>query len=157
RQEDLSGAVRRVMEGQALDPILGSLRKAFPEDEVLRGSVTRDALLEHLAETYSLSNHLLRNRRAVVGGFSERRLHRHRVVLTEAERAARKQVHDALGTSGELRGAPLAGLLRRLDSSPAAFRAAVPSAPPLPDRDAKQTAFQKLLESIWKEEPSAKV
>jgi ATP-dependent helicase HepA len=63
--------------------------------------------------------------------------------------------------SGFVRGAALAGLLRRLDSSPAAFAQAasgvLPSPPSLPTPDAKYQALRALLAGIWEEEPDAKV
>ena len=63
--------------------------------------------------------------------------------------------------SATIRGAALAGLLRRLDSSPAAFAQAagglLPSPPTLPPRDAKYQALRALLAGIWEDEPDAKV
>ena len=63
--------------------------------------------------------------------------------------------------TGSIRGAALAGLLRRLDSSPAAFSQAasglLSSPPTLPPRDAKYQALRSLLAGIWEEEPEAKV
>jgi len=63
--------------------------------------------------------------------------------------------------SATIRGAALAGLLRRLDSSPAAFAQAasglLPSPPTLPPRDAKYQALCALLAGIWEDEPDAKV
>jgi ATP-dependent helicase HepA len=69
---------------------------------------------------------------------------------------------DAAGTilSGPVRGAALAGLLRRLDSSPAAFAQAakeVAELPALAARDAKYQALRALLQAVWSEEPGAKV
>ncbi|MFP2933362.1 helicase-related protein, partial [Pyxidicoccus sp. 3LG] len=65
-----------------------------------------------------------------------------------------------------LRGAPLGNVLRRLESSPAAFAGAVKANPvfkgkadalKLPTRDAKFVAFLDVLRGIWKSEPAAKV
>ena len=65
---------------------------------------------------------------------------------------------------GPLRGAALAGLLRRLDSSPAAFAQAARAVPAvsglasrLPPRDAKFVALLALLRDVWAREPGAKV
>jgi ATP-dependent helicase HepA len=166
RQEELSSAIRTLLEGKDAAAALRALAKRFPEDERLRGQSSPEAALAHLAETYSLSDHLVRNRRAIVGGFSDRRLHRHLVQLPESERAARTAARDALREVGGLSGAPLATLLRRLDSSPAAFLAALLGTRALaemrpkltlPEKDAKLAAFQSLLASIWAEEPGAKV
>jgi ATP-dependent helicase HepA len=166
QQEELSETLRALLERRDAGAALRGLAERFPEDEVLRSQVSGDVLLAHLAETYSLSDHLVRNRRAIVGGFSERRLHRHRVELPQAERAARTAAREALREVGGLAGAPLATLLRRLDSSPAAFYAALSGARALaglrdqltlPSRDAKLAAFETLLRSIWEDEPKAKV
>jgi ATP-dependent helicase HepA len=166
RQEELSAAVRALLEGEAQGPALQALAARFPDDERLAKPGPQEALLSHLAETYSLSDRLIRNRRAVVGGFSERRLHRHQVTLSEQERAAREQVRQALGTAGGLRGAALSQLLRRLESSPAALEEALEGARALaelrgrlalPRQDAKLEAFWALLERIWKQERGAKV
>ncbi|HZJ56222.1 MAG TPA: helicase-related protein [Myxococcaceae bacterium] len=162
RQEALSRTVRALLEGD--DPeaatAVGALRARFPDDRELAMLTDRDALLAHLAETYSLSEALVRNRRARVGGFSPRRLHRHVVEPPEAELLARDAVMAAV-RAGSVRGAALAGLLRRLDSSPAAFAQAasgvLPSPPSLPERDAKYQALRALLADVWEGEPPAKV
>src|SRR5215467_10717432 len=162
RQEALSRSVRALLEGDDAEgtAAITALRKRFPDDRELATLRDREALLDHLAETYSLSEALIRNRRARVGGFSARRLHRHVVEPPEAELVARDAVLGAV-RSGAVRGAALAGLLRRLDSSPGAFAQAasgVLQAPPsLPARDAKYQALRALLEDIWEDEPEAKV
>jgi len=162
RQEALSRTVRALLEGDDAEgtAAISALRKRFPDDRELATLRDREALLDHLAETYSLSEALIRNRRARVGGFSARRLHRHVVEPPEAELVARDAVLGAV-RSGAVRGAALAGLLRRLDSSPAAFAQAasgVLKAPPvLPARDAKYQALRALLEDVWEAEPEAKV
>ncbi len=162
RQEALSRTVRALLEGD--DPeaaaAVSALRARFPDDPALATLRHRQALLGYLAETYSLSEALIRNRRARVGGFSARRLHRHVVEPPEPERVARDAVLGAVMT-GSIRGAALAGLLRRLDSSPAAFAQAasgvLPAPPVLPERDAKYQALRALLDDIWEDEPEAKV
>ena len=162
RQEALSRTVRALLEGSDAEALtaVGALRGRFPDDPELGNLTDREGLLAHLAETYSLSEALVRNRRARVGGFSARRLHRHVVEPPEAELLARDSVLGAV-RSGSVRGAALAGLLRRLDSSPAAFAQAtsgvLPSPPSLPTRDAKYQALRALLAGIWEEEPDAKV
>jgi ATP-dependent helicase HepA len=163
RQEELSGAVRALLEGGEPAAAVKALAKRFPGDAKLQGLQAREALLEHLAETYSLSERLVRNRRAVVGGFSSRRLHRHPVQLSAGELKTRDAALAALAGSS-LRGAPLANVLRRLESSSAAFAGAVSANPvlkaanlQLPARDAKLTAFLGVLRGIWAQERDAKV
>ena len=164
RQEELSAAVRALLEGsKGAKAAVAALAKRFPEDARLQTLKEPQALLAHLAETYSLSDRLVRNRRAVVGGFSTRRLHRHPVSPTPEELQARDAALDTLA-KGTLRGAPLANVLRRLESSPAAFAGAVRANPALkeadlklPGRDAKFHAFVGVLRDVWKAEPRAKV
>ncbi|WNG33204.1 helicase [Archangium violaceum] len=165
RQEELSAAVRGLLEGKDAAGAVKALAARFPDDPKLKSLKERDALMQHLAETYSLSDRLVRNRRAVVGGFSTRRLHRHPVKLSSEELKTRDAALAALASSN-LRGAPLANLLRRLESSPAAFGealrtnkalASVAGSLKLPSRDAKFSAFQEVLRGIWGSEPNAKV
>ncbi|MCP3100904.1 SNF2-related protein [Myxococcus sp. K15C18031901] len=165
RQEELSAAVRALREGGKPDAAVKALAKRFPGDARLESLKEPEALLQHLAETYSLSDRLVRNRRAVVGGFSTRRLHRHPVTLPAEELKVRDAALAALA-GGSLRGAPLGNVLRRLESSPAAFAGAVKSNPVLkaqadvlrlPSRDAKFGAFLGVLRGVWKAEPAAKV
>src|SRR5262249_24498007 len=152
--------VRALLEGSDAEAAAAvtALRARFPDDPELGTLEDRDAPLDHLAETYSLSEALIRNRRARVGGFSERRLHRHVVEPPEPELVARDAVLAAV-RSRSVRGAALAGLLRRLDSSPAAFAQAaggvLPDPPALPPRDAKYQALRALLQDIWDDEPEA--
>jgi ATP-dependent helicase HepA len=164
RQEELAVAVRGLLEGQAASTAVKKLRAKFPADDALEMLSDGDELLAHLAETYSLSDRLIRNRRAVVGGFSERRLHRHAVTPSKEEQQARDAALAALKADGTLKGAVLAGLLRRLESSPAAFLQAVKGVESLkglehslPARDAKFLAFSKLLKALWSKEKGAKV
>lgn len=166
RQEELSAALRALLEGgKGQAAAVKALAARFPGDEALK-SLKGPALLGHLAETYSLSDRLIRNRRAVVGGFSERHLHRHAVSLSAAEKKAREAALTALREAGTVQGAALSNLLRRLESSPAAFNAAVTSSKALagqaaglklPETDAKLKAFQEVLSAAWKKEPEAKV
>ncbi|HME91493.1 MAG TPA: helicase-related protein, partial [Myxococcaceae bacterium] len=115
---------------------------------------------------YSLSDRLIRNRRSVVGGFARRRFHRHSVEVPAAEQRVRQAALDRLRSSSLLRGAPLAELLRRLESSPAAFQSALRGSKnlaalakelALPARDAKFHAFHQLLARLWESEPQTKV
>lgn len=177
RQEEVSAAVRALLgakegeprargkrrEARELSPLKALVAK-FPQDAKLRSLEDREALLAHLSETYSLSDRLIRNRRAVVGGFAERRLHRHEVELSEAERRSREAALELLRQERTLHGAALANLLRRLESSPAAFLAAARGTKALagkdfrlPERDAKFLAFHRALLAIWRAEPAAKV
>ncbi|MCI0570104.1 MAG: SNF2-related protein [Myxococcaceae bacterium] len=166
RQEELSAAVRALLEGKDVARALKALRARFPEDAVLARVEDRDAALQHLSETYSLSDRLVRNRRAVVGGFSRRVLHRHPVQVGAAEQEARERALEALAREGQLKGAPLANLLRRLESSPAALLSAVRSSPALkaleaglklPLRNGKFQAFLAVLKDVRAREPGAKV
>jgi ATP-dependent helicase HepA len=163
RQEELSGVVRELISGSDPRRTAQDLAKRFPADEELKTLSTREALLAHLSETYSLSEHLIRNRRAIVGGFAERRLHRYRVEPPAEERQMREAALARVGSAQRLRGAALATLVRRLESSPAAFRAAMRGSPELaselklPSRDAKLTEFLSVLQCIWSAEPRAKV
>src|SRR5712672_2069828 len=83
RQGDLSSEVRALLAGDA--SATGRMANLFPDDAALR-ELSGPALLGHLAESYGLSARLLRNRRAIVGGFTPRSLTRVEVKLTEEER-----------------------------------------------------------------------
>ena len=166
RQEELSEAVRTLREGARPDPVARKLSQKFPGDPRLKQLKDRDALLSHLAETYSLSDHLVRNRRAVVGGFADRKLLRHPVVPGPKELEARRAAVELLKEKGQLQGAALSGFLRRMESSPAAFVSAMRGSRQLltlsgelglPARDAKYDAFAGVLRGIWAKEKAAKV
>ncbi len=166
RQETLSESVRALLaaKGNQQAAAVKKVAAQFPGDDELSRLEEPAQVLAHLAETYSLSDRLIRNRRAVVGGFSERRLHRHALSPSKAEDKARAAALEALAADGTLKGAALAGLLRRLESSPAAFAAALKGVKALaetrlelPEKDAKYQAFVKLLKDVWAEEPKAKV
>jgi ATP-dependent helicase HepA len=164
RQEELSRAVRALLDGRGAAAAVSALRRRFPGDALLGELEDPDQLLGHLAETYSLSDRLIRNRRAVVGGFSARVLHVHPVTVPPEELAARQAALTQLARDGTVRGAALANLVRRLESSPAAFlgalqanRALAGVRVPLPEKDAKFAAFVKVLKGIWAVEPGAKV
>lgn len=166
KQAKLSGWTRQLLEKRNTKAALRALAEEFPEDPVLAEKSSPEEALAHLSETYSLSERLIRNRRVVVGGFGARRLHRHRVVPSAEELGARRRALDELGTQGKLRGAALAGLLRRLESSPAAFDEALAQNRQLEELrrgvkswkgDAKLSAFLELVARIGKDEPGAKV
>ncbi len=166
RQEELSTVVRALIRGSDPREAAQKLANRFPADEKLKTLAGGEALLAHLAETYSLSDRLIRNRRAIVGGFAERHLHRHRVEVPPAERNMREAAIERVASAGRLRGAALSTLLRRLESSPAAFRAAIQASKELapiaselglPARDAKLTSFLSVLRDVWAAEPRAKV
>lgn len=164
RQEELSQALRALLQGKSTKASVKELAKKFPQDDALQEIEDPDEMLMHLAETYSLSDRLIRNRRATVGGFSARKLHVHPVALGKDELAARDEAFAMLAKDATIRGAALANLVRRLESSPAAFLAAVRGNKALagmkltlPDKDAKFSAFVKLLRGVWAKEPRAKV
>jgi ATP-dependent helicase HepA len=164
RQEELSLAVRALLEGKDARTAVKALQARFPDDALLEELDDPDELLGHLAETYSLSDRLIRNRRAVVGGFSTRELHVHPVTLPPEELEVRQAALSQLAQDGTVRGAALANLIRRLESSPAAFLAALKGNKalkgvrvPLPEKDAKFAAFVQVLRGIWAAEPRAKV
>ena len=96
RQGDLSAQVRALLAGEAA--AAGRIAELFPGDPALR-ELRGPALLDHLAESYGLSSRLLRNRRAVVGGFTPRRLGRIEVQLTAPERALEEDVRKALASA----------------------------------------------------------
>jgi ATP-dependent helicase HepA len=166
RQEELSNVVRALIGGSAVRETADQLAKRFPEDEELYRLSTREGLLAHTSETYSLSENLIRNRRAVVGGFAERRLVRQPFEVPEEEKQLRETALARVASAGRLRGAALATLVRRLESSPAAFRASMQASKELspfaadlklPAQDAKLGAFLGVLQQVWAAEPRAKV
>lgn len=189
RQRDLTRLVRALTDAPAKEVAKQAAKVAalFPTDEVLQSLAARvgdedddeddarEALLDHVAEVYSLSARLMRNRRAMVGGFTERRLHRIDVVPDEEERALSAEVqaavHAGLAAGTIQQGAPLGLLLRRLDSSPAALAKALESRPEPAlrelgkraralcglSRDARLRALRDRLRDIERNEPGAKV
>ena len=115
RQEELAKVVRTLLEGGGEAKALAKLTSWFPDDPVLARRPPKDELLDYLAETYSLSAQLIRNRRAHVGGFEPRHLQVHAVPLTEDALALYEEVRSALASQ------PAA--LRALDASPEALAA----------------------------------
>ena len=159
RQGDLSALVRALLAGDA--SAAARIAALFPDDPALR-ELRGDALLGHLAESYGLSARLLRNRRAVVGGFTPRRLTKIEVKPDAAERELERDVRQALSRAKLPSGAVLASLLRLMGSSAPALAAGLSAAgeKKLADRalalerDSKLEAFHALLEQLG---PSEKV
>src|SRR5207248_32666 len=153
RQGDLSAEVRALLGGDAA--AAERIAALFPDDPALR-QLRGKPLLTHLAESYGLSARLLRNRRAVVGGFTPRMLNKIDVTLSKDELALEHEVRAALAKAKLPSGAVLASLLRRLGSSPASLAAGLLAAgekklaqraQSLP-HDSKLEAFHKLLQEL---------
>src|SRR3954470_10519935 len=119
RQGDLEAEVRALLAGDA--GAAERIRQLFPDDPELSRLQGED-LLGHLEGSYGLSSRLLRNRRAVVGGFTPRVLTKVPVAPDARERELEREVRAAAAASG-LSGTVLASLLRRLSSSPPALAA----------------------------------
>ena len=160
RQGDLSAEVRALLAGDA--KAAARIAKLFPDDEELK-KLKGPALLTHLSESYGLSARLLRNRRAVVGGFTPRTLTRVDVQLTPEEKSLEQDVREALSSAKLPSGAVLSALFRRLGSSPAALAAGLAASedPRLrklatrasaPTHDSKLEAFQRLLDELGAQE-----
>jgi ATP-dependent helicase HepA len=159
RQGDLSTEVRALLSGDAA--AAERIAKLFPDDAELP-KLRGPKLLAHLADSYGLSSRLLRNRRAIVGGFTPRVLTKIDVPLSEAERGLEEDVRAAMSAARLPSGAVLAALLRRLGSSPAALAAGlttsgdeqlmrlVPRAQALmgEGNDSKLAAFTALVEKL---------
>src|SRR5712692_4523106 len=160
RQGDLAAEVRALLAGDSSAP--RRIAALFPDDPELK-SLKGTELLAHLGGSYGLSSRLLRNRRAVVGGFTPRLLTKVAVAQSPAERQLERDVRAALAEAharGRLPGgAVLSGLLRHLGSSPPALSAALaasadkalrslaPRASALAaENDSKLQAFRELLE-----------
>jgi ATP-dependent helicase HepA len=159
RQGELSAEVRSLLAGD--DSAAERIARLFPEDPMLR-ALRGNALLTRLAESYGLSARLLRNRRAVVGGFTPRRLTKVPVELSGEERDLEREVRRALAHARLPSGAVLASLLRRMGSSPPALASGLSAAgeKKLAQRalavspDSKLEAFHGLLGEL---DPSEKV
>lgn len=185
RQSELTRLVRALEEATPKEAAAEARKVAalFPNDQHLaelakacgRKVEAREALLDHVAEVYSLSARLVRNRRAVVGGFTPRRLTRIDVTLDEPaqvlHRDVQAAVREAMKAGTLVQGAPLALLLRRLDSSPAALarvldgqkdpelKRLAPRAQALlgMQKDAKLRALRDKLRELERIEPDGKV
>src|SRR5437764_59367 len=150
RQGDLSAEVRALLGGDAA--AAERIAALFPDDPALR-ELRGKPLLAHRAEGSGLSARLLRNRRAVLGGFTPRRLTKIPVELTDEERKLEHDVRRALAHAKLPSGAVLASLLRRMGSSPPALAAGLSAAgeKKLAQRalalakDSKLEAFQAFL------------
>jgi ATP-dependent helicase HepA len=158
RQGDLSAEVRALLTGDG--SAAERIANLFPEDAELR-TLRGNALLGHLAESYGLSARLLRNRRAVVGGFTPRVLKKLEVKPSAAEKQLEADVREAMAEAKLPSGAVLASLLRRMGSSPPALAAGLSAAGlkklaaragSLEGKDSKLEAFRSLLEGELKGE-----
>ncbi len=181
RQGDLSEKIRELLkakDAKTATKAAKAIAKILPEDDELEdgwreiedgeeGAV--DRFVHHVAEAYSLSSRLIRNRRVIVGGLAPRKLVRHDVTISGEEGAFRAALREKIA-SKELKasGAALASLLKRLDSSPRAAAAALlaQQQPELakaaralegPSRDAKARAFLELVQTIRQGEAGAKL
>lgn len=181
RSGEVAALSRALLAGASeASALADALAAKFPGDARLRQLVDawkkagrapeRERLLEHLADGYTLSTRLLRNRRAAVGGFPKRLLERHAVQLSPDERGllddARRLVREGQAKGEVPTGAVGGALLRRIESSPAAARAALSAVryPPLaaleerarklegPERDSRYRAFRALLGAIPSDE-----
>jgi ATP-dependent helicase HepA len=87
RHEAYADAARQLLAGGDPEEARAKLAALEPDDPAFRpgarasepAAAAGDALLAHLAERYSLSSRLIRNRRVKVGAFTERVLRRHPV------------------------------------------------------------------------------
>src|SRR5690606_2121570 len=131
RQGDLSERLRKLLAAKTPRSAGASARaiaKLIPHDEFLAETAeaiaageegAKEEFVRHLAEAYSLSSRLVRNRRAVVGGLAPRRLVRHDVQPTPQEEAFRARFWEALAADDIRRDEEkVAQLLKRLGSSP---------------------------------------
>ena len=125
RQAALSAEVRALLAGDAA--AAARIALLFPEDPQLR-NLSGSALLAHLSESYGLSARLLRNRRAVVGGFTRRVLTRIDFQPAGEERALEEEIRATLPRMKLPSGAVLASLFRRLGSSPPSLAAGLSAA-----------------------------
>src|SRR5439155_45044 len=91
RQGDLSTEVRALLAGDS--SAARRIAALFPEDPDLK-KLEGTELLAHLSESYGLSARLLRNRRAVVGGFTPR--------LQLARPQGKRKGIEALAYAGDL-------------------------------------------------------
>src|SRR5438067_1841693 len=159
RQGDLSAEVRALLGGDAR--AAERIAALFPDDPALR-ELRGKPLLAHLAESYGLSARLLRNRRAVVGGFTPRRLTKIPVQMTSEERNLEREFRRALAHARLPSGAVLASLLRRMGSSPPAVASGLSAVGEKKlaqralavSRDSKLEAFHDILRELG---PSEKV
>lgn len=181
RQSDLSARTRDLLSAKEKKGAIRAaeaIAKMLPADEILEEKLealradepgAREAFVLHLAEAYSISSRLIRNRRTQIGGLAPRRLVRHDVTPSEEELALHRKVRERLA-DGRIKatGAALGSLLKRIDSSPRAAAAALlahrqkdlaEEAEAL-EGTRRDTKLQKLLEvvaAIRDEEAGAKI
>ncbi len=100
RHEEYAGAARALLTGASTDETAARLRALEPDDPFFASPVTSEDLLRHLADRYSLSSRLIRNRRVKVGAFTRRVLRRRNIAAgTKIDEVARLCVE--LAVSGE--------------------------------------------------------
>jgi len=87
QHEAYAEVARALLAGGSAGDALARLRKLSPDDEFFEGERDADELLEWLADRYSLSARLIRNRRVKVGAFTARVLRRRDVGAGEKGRA----------------------------------------------------------------------
>jgi ATP-dependent helicase HepA len=76
QHERYAEVARALLAGGEVEEAAAQLRALVPDDPVFADERAPDLLLAHLADRYSLSARLVRNRRAKVGAFTERVLRR---------------------------------------------------------------------------------
>ena len=103
RHDAYAEIARKLLAGASVAQALDLLRKLSPEDEFFSRAEPlphRLALLAHLADRYSLSGRLVRNRRVKVGAFTARRLRR-TDVPADGKRKALVELCARLAGEGE--------------------------------------------------------
>ncbi len=90
QHEAYAEVARELLAGGPLEAALQALRELSPDDALLEeagAELDRDELLAHLADRYSLSARLIRNRRVKVGAFTARQLARADVAAGQKQKA----------------------------------------------------------------------
>jgi len=101
QHEAYATVARELLAGGTVRAALKTLRKLSPDDVTFEhDDQTRDDLLAHLADHYSLSARLIRNRRVKVGAFTARKLQRFDVA-TGGRRRALVDLCAGLAKAGE--------------------------------------------------------
>jgi ATP-dependent helicase HepA len=100
QHEAFAAVARSLLAGGAAGDALGRLRALAPDDAFFATAGTAEEILAHLADRYSLSARLVRNRRVKVGAFTARVLRRQDV--GDGERpAALVRLASALARGGD--------------------------------------------------------
>jgi ATP-dependent helicase HepA len=121
QHEAYAEVARALLAGGRPADALKKLRQLSPDDAFFKEARPAEALLAHLADRYSLSARLIRNRRVKVGAFTARRLNR----LDVAKGAKAKALVD------------LCARLARGQASAGAVDRASPGAPASPGEEAR--------------------